>query len=221
MVDNAGASAQTGRLTLAGASWPATVALPLSVAGNSRAEFDVPLPEGTVLAEVVEVTVAIECAGQTDRRSLWLRPVVLNGGFERLSEGDRPAEWQYQQAQQAAADTTEPAAGKTCLRLAGNPGLFVEANQPLPVEPGGAYEARCRMRRTPGTTGTVGPAVVLFLRAGGERYERLKKVTNLPDDQWNDYAAGFTVAPDVARVALYLYNVNSDATVWYDEARVE
>ncbi len=221
-VRNIGRSAQTGRVRVEGALWAEAVTLPLSVAGTGKGEFDLPPPSaGAALDEPVQLDVAIECGGQTDRQTLGLRPVVLNGGFERAGQGGRPGDWQYQQPQQAASDAANPAAGKVCLRLDGKPGLFVEADQLLAVEAGRTYEARCRMRRTAGDAPAVGPAVVLFLKAGGERYEHLKKVTNLPDDQWNDYAATFTVAADVARVAFYLYNVNSDVTAWYDEVRVE
>jgi len=220
-IANAARSAQKGDVVVSGAPWREPISRPLAVEGGTKAEFDLPVQEGWSASELTELTVEIKCGQEVDRQSLWVRPLVLNGGFERGGAANRPADWNYQSQEQASTDTTDPAEGKACLKLVGKPGLFVEADQVLSVEPGRTYEARCKLRRTAGEAGSLGPAIVLFLKAGGERYVHLPKVTQRPDDQWNDCAGSFTVADDVARVALYLYNVDSQATVWYEEVRVE
>ena len=76
------------------------------------------------------------------------------------------------------------------------------------------------MRRTPGAGSRIGPCMVLFLKAGGERYRFLEKVTDAPDDQWNEYRVSFAYAEDVRAASLYLYNVSSEATVWFDDVRL-
>jgi hypothetical protein len=222
-VRNLGKTPRRGSLAISGPPWPAPLKQALSVAAGATAGFDLPLTASAAAAisEPVALDIAITSGGDTEHQSAVIGPALLNGDFERAGEGNRPASWDYQQAQQAAADTANPASGKVCLKLVGKQGLFVEAHQFLTVEPGGTYEAHCRMRRTPGAAATVGPTIVLLLKTGGERYVPLAKATNLPDDQWNDYAASFTVSDDVSRTAMYLYNVNSEATVWYDGASVE
>jgi hypothetical protein len=218
-VSNAGKASRTGTIAVSGMPWPAPIKRPLSVEAGASAEYDLPVTGPIV--EPTTLDVAITIGGETEHQSATIRPVLLNGGFERLGEGGRPSEWEYQQSQQASADTTNPASGKTCLKLTHAPGLFVEAHQFLSVEAGHAYTARCKLRRTPGTAATIGPIIVFFPKSGGERSIALSKLTNLPDDQWNDYTADFTVADDVARTALYLYDVNSDADVWFDDASIE
>ena len=49
----------------------------------------------------------------------------------------------------------------------------------------------------------------------------LGKASANPDDQWNEYGTTFTRGEDVRSVSLYLYNVDSDATVWFDAVTVE
>jgi hypothetical protein len=218
-VSNAGKGSRTGSVTVSGAPWAAPVKRALSVNAGAAAEFDLPIT--VAVAEPATLDIAITIGGDTEHQSATIRPVLLNGGFERLGDGGRPTEWEYQQSQQASADTANPASGKTCLKLTHAPGLFVEAHQFLAVEPGHAYTARCKLRRTPGTAATIGPIIVFFPKSGSERSIALSKMTDRPDDQWNDYAADFTVADDVARTALYLYDVNSDADVWYDDASIE
>ena len=220
VVRNRSGAAREGALTLSGALWPQGVRRPFSLPARGAQEIPVPLPEGTRLTEPVEVAVTLTSAGQSDRETVWLSPLVANAGFERAEESGRPASWGYQHGEQAATDAVGPAEGKTCLRLAGKAGAFLEAHQELPLEGGRTYEARCKMRRTPGAGSRIGPCMVLFLKAGGERYRFLEKVTDAPDDQWNEYRVSFAYAEDVRAASLYLYNVSSEATVWFDDVRL-
>jgi hypothetical protein len=159
----------------------------------------------------------ITAGGQTERQTLWVRPIILNGGFEKIGSGGRPSDWSYQKPEQISAENVE---GETCLKLQGKSDGFVEADQPVSLIPGRTYEARCRMKRTAGAAYRATAAVVLFLKASGERAYDLKKLTTNPDDQWNDYGVTFTPGDDFARSSVYLYNVNSAATVWYDAVSV-
>ncbi len=218
-VSNAGKASRAGSIAVSGAPWPEPMKRSLSVEAGATAEFDLPIVGA--LVEPTALDVAIIVGGETEHQSASIRPVLLNGGFERLGEGGRPSDWEYQQPQQASTEVTNPASGRNCLKLSGKQGLFVETHQFLAIEPGHAYTARCKVRRAPGAAATIGPIMVFFLKAGSERSIAFTKTTDRPDDQWNDYAADFTVADDVARTALYLYDVNSDADVWLDDASVE
>jgi hypothetical protein len=133
----------------------------------------------------------------------------------------KPSGWVLQGAAQVAVVSGSPAQGKACLRLTGKPGLFVEAHQVLRLAPGESVTVRCRMRRTAGTGKTVGPCAVVFPGAGPERYLHLSKTTSAPDEQWNDFAASVTGEAEASTVMLYLYNVDSTATAWFDEVRVD
>jgi hypothetical protein len=219
-VRNISRATQSGEVTVSGALWAQPQTEALSIAAGAQTSIDLTLPGGTSIAGAVDLAVDIKCAGQSDHQAVSVRPMVLNGGFERLDGAGRPTEWSYQNAAQAAGDAAGPASGKTALKLTGKPDAFVEADQVMPCETGRTYTARCKMRRTAGE-GTVGPCIVMFPKAGAERYEHLKKLTDLPDDQWNEYEVTFTVGDDVNRTMFYLYNTNSTATVWYDDVSCE
>lgn len=217
-VTNQSQAAQEGVLTLRGEAWPAGIRQALKLGPAQTAQVMLPLEKAP--SETLALEAEVHSGGQKDEQRLMVRPVVVNGGFERAGAGGRAADWSYQGPDRVSLDTTNPAEGQQCLKLEGQKGVFVEADQTIAVEPGGTYEATCRMRRTAGEGARIGPAVVLFLKAGGERYVYMQKTTQAPDDQWNECRGAFTVKDDVARVLLYLYNVNSTATAWYDDVRV-
>jgi hypothetical protein len=214
-VTNLSRSRQQAQLTLAGPLWAKPMTRTVDVPGGQSATVGVPLE--TEVRDPVEIQATLSQAGQTERQSLWVRPLVVNGGFERAGVGGRPAEWSYQNEARVATDTD---AGNPCLRLNGQPGLFVEGDQVIPARPGVTYEARCRMKRTPEAGDRVQPAIVVFFAAGGENYHYLTPVGPERVGEWTEYAVRFTVAPNVARTAFYLYNVNSAATAWFDDVRV-
>lgn len=216
-VTNRSASAHEGVLTVSGPAWETALEWPLDVEGEGHMTVEAPLAD--VPREPVEMTVRLVSAGLSETRALAVRPLLINGGFERVVDG-RPWGWSYQNPQLVSACTEAPAEGAVALRLTGEPGKFLEGNQLLALEQGRSYEARCKLRRTPGAARVLGPCIVLSLHAGGERYVHLKKATDAPDDVWNEYAATFTVTDDVRDVRFYLYNVDSEATAWYDDARV-
>ncbi|MEN6548057.1 MAG: DUF6259 domain-containing protein [Armatimonadia bacterium] len=217
-VINQSQATQEGVLTLKGVPWPAGVKETLKLGPAQTAQVLLPLENAPL--DTLSLDAEIQVSGQADQQRLAVRPVVINGGFERAGAGGRPADWSYQGPERVSMETKSPAEGQQCLKLEGQKGVFVEADQTIAVEPGGTYEATCRMHRTAGEGARIGPAVVLFLKAGGERYVYMQKTTKAPDDQWNEYRGTFTVKDDVARVLLYLYNVNSTATAWYDDVRV-
>ena len=171
------------------------------------------------LAYATTFDVTLRYGDQQERHSVQVRPELLNPGFER-AVGNRPADWAFQNEDLASLDEENPAEGERSLKLAGKKGAFLEAHQVLNVQPGMPYEVRCKMRRGPGEGRTVGPCVVLYLKAGFERYVHLQKKSNLPADQWNEYVAEFTWTDDARDVMLYMYNVDSDATVWFDDIRL-
>lgn len=103
-----------------------------------------------------------------------LRPILINGGFERVGHKRLPAAWTYQHGEQATADEQTAARGKRSLRLIGKKGVFVEAHQELPVKPGARYSVRCAVKRTPGKAAALGPRIVQFRKAGRETYCWLK-----------------------------------------------
>jgi len=76
---------------------------------------------------------------------------------------------------------------------------------------------RCRLRRSPGTAKTLGPCVVVLMKNGPDKYLHLQKTTAGPDDQWNDFAISVPPDAETRAVMLYLYNVDSTATAWFDE----
>lgn len=219
-LQNLSAAAQAGSLTVSGPFWPAPVRRDVSVAGVSAASLGFEVPMGLSLDEPVAVEAVLAVAGRHERQVLWLQPRLQNPGFEHADAAGRPAGWGVQCAPQVAIDTDSPAAGKSCLRLSGKAGAFVEAHQTLKLETGETVTVRCRVRRTPGAARTLGPSVVLFGTRGGEQYVPLKKVSGAPDEQWNDYAATVTAGPEVRSAGLYLYNVDSAATAWFDEVRL-
>lgn len=208
---------QTGKLVVTSPALAAAPPRSLTLPPAGQTTLALPLAAGFVALAPLNVETALTCGAETDRQTLWLRPLALNGAFDEPSVGGRPAEWNYQNAQQATRETVD---GNPCLRLAGQPGLFVEADQALPTETGKTYEVRCRMKRTAGAGGRVGPSVVLFPASGPERYVDLQKVTDQPDEEWNDYRVRFTMDPAVARALLYLYNVSSPAVAWFDDVQV-
>jgi hypothetical protein len=215
IIHNQSQATQTGTVACSSKSWPKATTRALNLPAG--AEVTVMLPLEASPTEALEVQAEIRAGGQVDRQTLWVRPVILNGSFDNVGSGGRPSDWTYQKPEQASSETV---AGNTCLKLVGKPGLFVEGNQQITLLPGVTYQARCRMKRTPGATARATAAVVLFPKSGTERYHYFEKLTKNPDDQWNDYGATFTVGADVSRTALYLYNVNSEATVWYDDVSV-
>ena len=218
VIGNKSQAAQRAEATISGPLWAQPVTQPLALAPGAEAAVLLPLAQP--LTETVSLRAQIKCGGQTDSQDLVIRPLVLNGGFETPGAGGRPAGWSFQAPELAATDDANPAAGRSSLKLTGKPGAFVEADQMIPAVPGRSYEAHCQMRRTAGPGARIQPAVVLFMKNGPERYAYLEKVTSHPGDQWNEYVAKFTVTDAVDRVALYLYNVNSSATAWFDEVRI-
>ncbi len=217
-VRNRSQVAQGGQLTVTGSLWDQPHAQPLQVAAGG--ERDLTLPLARPLTDATALRAEIRHGGQVDGWDLAVRPLVINGGFETAGAGGRPNGWNYQGPAQVSTDTDRPAVGQACLKLTGRPGVFVEADQVLPVAAGQTYEATCRMRRGAGEGARIQPAVVLFMKNGPERYAYLEPRTKLPADQWNEYGVRFTVSAEVARVAIYLYNVNSTATAWFDDVRV-
>ena len=183
--------------------------------GGTRVAVELPRP----LLEPATFDVTLRYGDQEEKHSVQVRPELLNPGFERVV-GNRPADWAFQNEDLASLDHDNPAEGERSLKLAGKKGAFLEAHQPLQVRPGMPYEVRCKVRRGPGVGKTVGPCVVLYLKAGFERYVHLQKETDLPADQWNEYVAEFTWTDDAREVMLYMYNVDSDATVWFDDVRL-
>lgn len=218
-VRNQSAAAQSGQLTVSGPLWEKPVTQPLAL--GAKGDVVVTLPLAEALTDGVALQAQIQSEGQTETQELSVQPMVRNPGFETAGSGGRPASWNYQGPEFAFTDAENPAAGKACLKLAGKLGAFVEADQMIPAVVGQGYVARCRMRRSAGEGARVQPAVVLFMKNGPEQYAYLTKATDRPDDQWNEYATHFTVTDQVARVAVYLYNVNSTATAWFDDVRVD
>ncbi|MEI6503805.1 MAG: carbohydrate binding domain-containing protein, partial [Armatimonadota bacterium] len=218
VVRNQSQSAQIGEVTVSGALWDQPISRALQIAPG--AETPILLALAQPVTESVTVQARIKSGGQTETRDVTLRPLVLNGGFEVKADGERPAAWSCQSPESVSTTTENPASGQACLKLSGRPGAFVEADQLIPAVVGETYEARCALRRTLGEGARVQPAIVLFAKTGPEQYAYLEKVTDKADDQWNEYAAKFTVGAEVERVAFYLYNVNSTATVWFDDVRV-
>jgi hypothetical protein len=218
---NLSASALEGMIDISGALLPASVSRHFGVAAGSAETVIVGLAEGAVIEDATELVARTTVAGQAEVQRLWLQPRLQNCGFERADGMGKPSGWVLQGAAQVAVVSGSPAQGKACLRLTGKPGLFVEAHQVLRLAPGESVTVRCRMRRTAGTGKTVGPCAVVFPGAGPERYLHLSKTTSAPDEQWNDFAASVTGEAEASTVMLYLYNVDSTATAWFDEVRVD
>ena len=217
-VHNQSQVAQRGEVTVSGALWDKPLTQPLQIAPAGEAVLNLPLSKP--LTDAASLVARLQFGGRVDHQELLVRPLVINGGFEVPGGVARPASWNYQGPQLAATDTENPAAGRASLKLTGNPGVFVEADQEIPAAPGQRYVARCQMRRTARQGVRIQPAIVLFMKDGPEQYAYLEKTTNRPDDQWNEYAARFAVTNEVSRVAIYLYNINSTATAWFDEIQV-
>ncbi|MBI2298170.1 MAG: carbohydrate binding domain-containing protein [Armatimonadetes bacterium] len=211
--------AQSGRLAISGPLWDSSTTQPIRI--EASGESTVMLPLARPLTDESAIRAQIQYGDQVDGWDLVVRPWVLNGGFETPGAGARPAGWNFQGPELASTDNDRPAAGKACLKLTGRPGVFVEADQLVPVVAGQTYAASCQMRRSAGEAARVQPAVVLFMKSGPEQYAYLEPRTKQPAAEWNEYFVRFTVPPDVARVAVYLYNVNSTATAWFDEVQVE
>jgi len=205
-----------GALTCASALWPAGAPISFRVEGMSSTQLPITLRGAVTGSE--ELCITASSGDVSEPHSLWLHPLLMNGGFER--GGTRPGGWAYQSAHLACSSTEDPHEGKACLQLQGEKGVFVEAHRTLPVAAGPTYRAQCWVRRTDGAARKAAPCVVLFLKAGGERYLDLRKLTQNPDDQWNRYEVRFELTEDAKSAALYLYNVDSTATVWYDAASV-
>ncbi len=220
IVTNRSQAAHSGTLEVAGVLWPVPVSRPFSAGAAATTSVELPLAGASMPTAPVELRVALTCAGRAEAMTAWLSPIVSNGGFEVTGPEGRPASWSYQSGDRATVDPEGAAEGKTCLKLAGKRGAFLGAHQSLHVEAGGSYEVRCRMRRSAGTAAAIGPQVVVFPQTGAERYFPLRKVSTLPDEQWNEYALSFTVPVDARDTQVYLYNVNSDATVWFDDVQI-
>ncbi|MHB8993632.1 MAG: DUF6259 domain-containing protein [Armatimonadota bacterium] len=214
-IRNQSQTMQNGTVIFSGKQWPKATIQALSLPAGVEATVVLPLEASPT--EALEVQAEIQAGGQVDRQTLWVRPIILNGSFDSVGSGGRPGGWTYQKPAQAFSETV---AGNSCLKLIGQPGLFVEGNQQITLLPGVTYQARCRMKRTPGAAARATAAVVLFPKSGGERYRYFEKLTNHPDEEWNDYGITFTVEGDASRMALYLYNVSSEVTVWYDDVSV-
>ncbi len=219
-VANASGIRHDGRLRVTGSLWTEPVETDFTVGPGETAPVTVPCAARRALTEPTDLEVVVTGAGETETFRVHVRPPLVNGGFELTAATGRPAAWEYQQAELATSDDVDPAEGLRCLKLSGQPGAFLEAHQTLDLERGVTYTARCKMRRSEGTGRIVGPCVVLYLKAGGERYVHLKKVSDAPDAEWNRYEATFSLAEDVERAMLYLYNVDSTATAWFDAAEV-
>lgn len=219
VLKNLSSAPRRGTVTAQGKPWSAPQSTGYEVMASATTTVSLPCGPGLLLDEPTEVTIRVSGGGPV-AHALWIGPRLQNPGFERADAGGKPAGWQMQNAPQIAVENENPAVGKACLRLIGKPGTFVEAHQALDLEPGEKATVRCQVRRTPGTARTLGPTVVVFAKTGGEKYLPLSKVTAAPDDQWNDYAATVTADPEARALMLYLYNVDSAATAWFDDVRV-
>jgi hypothetical protein len=220
-VKNNSRSSRQGTLTVSGTLWPEPVTRDVAAAAAAVATVGFTLPPGTALTEPAEILATLLTDGQSDPHRVWLQPRLQNAGFERAGSAGLPPAWDVQNGAQIALDPVDPAEGNACLRLTGKPGAFVEAHQTLAVQPGETVTVRCRLRRSPGAARTLGPCVVLVREAGGETYLHLQRTTTAPDEQWNDFAVSVTPDPQTRATVLYLYNVDSAATAWFDAARVE
>ncbi|NLC59089.1 MAG: hypothetical protein GX774_19820 [Armatimonadetes bacterium] len=218
---NRSQAAHQGEITVSGGPWAQPARAPFTLAAGGTARVTLPLPAGAALTDTMEVAATIRAGSQSDRQSLWLAPLVANAGFEQLAADGRPARWDYQNAELITTDTNGAAEGERCLKLSGEPSRFVEAHQALTLEPGGTYVARCKLRHTGGPGARIRPAIVFFLNTGEERYVYLEPTSAGPPEEWRDYQARFTAPENARLVALYLYNVHSEATAWYDDVHLE
>jgi len=220
-VANASATERHATLRISGALWEAPVEAEAQIAPRGAATLAIPLGAGRSLDKPTDVTVDAIEGDETERFTVQVRPPVLNPGFETTSAAGRPAMWSYQNETLATTDEQGAAEGQRSLKLTGKLGAFLEAHQSIPVETGASYTVECKVRRSPGEARNAGPAIVLLLKAGGERYVHLKPDADGPADEWRTYSATFTAGDDVRDTALYLYNVDSTATVWFDDVRLQ
>lgn len=200
----------------------------LSLVGP-EAKFSAPA-QGTVAVRIgrskdpiygpVAVDVSLDSQERNSAQTVIVRPLLLNGSFEDIGAQGLPSGWAYQHGDCASADETVTHEGKRSLRLTGRKGVFSEAHQTIPVEKGATYSVRAWVRRTEGTGSSIGPVIVQFREGQGELCTPLAPVGPVAQGQWQEHRAVFTPAANARQTALYLYNVNSTATVWYDGVEV-
>jgi hypothetical protein len=95
----------------------------------------------------------------------------------------------------------------------------------LVLEPGRTYRFHAKLRRTahaPGISASIYEGRRLPDGKSDSVSHQIGRQTTGPLNEWQEFETVFTALPpgEQAGARLYLYNVNSPATVWFDDLRL-
>ncbi|MEA3402697.1 MAG: hypothetical protein U9R79_15765 [Armatimonadota bacterium] len=217
---NLSAQSQSGTCRVANLSFPepredeiqaAREQLPLT---RSEAQFDLEPREAGTLRFPVEslrrhyYTVRLQATIQREgkppiQREFLALPIMLDGSFEALG-----------------TDSDLAVHGRRVLELGPSMEGYQYAPQRLWVEPGHRYRLQVRSRRT----GFDARVHSTALQVRGESFEGpIERAAVDTDrvDEWQTLEYEFETPDDLTRATLYLYNVESPDTAWFDDVYVE
>ncbi len=152
----------------------------------------------------VRLRAEIACAGlPVVTREFLALPVVLDGSFEALGTPSELA-----------------VAGAKVLELGPSMEGYRHVTRRLWLEPGHRYRLQVQARRSGFTARVHSTAITMAGESGELPIMRANMDTTRPNE-WQTLEYAFETPPDLTRAMLYLYNVESPDTAWFDDVHVE
>ena len=150
----------------------------------------------------VKVAAELKDRGQVARTFL-ATPLVPDASWEMLGE----------------ADPTAPDGEKT-LTLPPTDSGYLYALPDLWLEPGRTYRLTVKAKRSGFKADVLGTLLMATDPDGKPVWDRKKPDTTRPNE-WQTVTYEFKTPPDLLRAGIYLYNVRSSDTAWFDDLYVE
>jgi len=163
------------------------------------------------------------------------RPPLLNGSLERYEfRKDVPDYWWGTYVDRRpvifgtgefSIDDSAAAEGTHSLKLVGNPKEWRAVNLDTVLKPSQGYRFHVKIRRTAHSP-NIYAAIVEVRRKPDGSTENVSHIagqqTEGPLNQWQTFETKFVSLPlaEQAGCRLYLYNMNTPATVWFDDIRL-
>lgn len=211
---------RAGRCEIANRGWPepfedrraeSAAALPTGQAGLA---FDLP-PAGlqtlrfpiaslAALRWSTWLEVSVDLDGRRTRRTVLVPPLALDGSFELLSPGG-----------------TDAVEGRHCVELGPTTEGYLHRTVELWLHPERRYKLSVKARRTGFTAAVSGTLLRLSPNAENVYEDHRWGLDAKRPNEWQTLGGEFTTPRDLTRALLYLYNVRSPDTAWFDDLRLE